>query len=529
MTVNSMSFFIFFLGMALVYYLPFLKKYQWMILLAASCLFYYFAGAETFLYLILATAATHCAALALDRLNLRQEAWNAEQKEHCTKEEAERFKAGIKAGKRRILVLDAMVTVGILAFVKYGDFIVENVNRIPGVEAGLGLTPLNLIVPLGISYYTLQSIGYVMDVSKGKVRAEKNILKTSLFLVYFPQITQGPIGRFPQLAPQLFGSHAFCWRDFSFGFQRVLWGFFKKTVISERMSPFVDEIFLDYGQYGGFTLLLGCIYFSVQAYMDFSAYMDIVAGFSQVLGIHLEENFRRPFFSQSLAEYWRRWHISLSSWFRDYVFYPLSLSSRAVKLSRLGRKFLPAKIAKLVPSVYAMLFVWFATGLWHDASWRYICWGVANGVIMISSLCLSDVFQGWKDRLHITEKNPAWNMVRIVRTFLLISLLKVFPAAMDLGGTVGILKKIFTDFHLSFSYQAWFPGLEVSHLAYILFGLLLCLLISIWQERKGSVREGLETKPFVLRWCLYAVVLCAILSIGALGSDLSGGFEYAQY
>ncbi len=524
MTINSMSFLLFFLGTAVVYYLPFLKKYQWAVLLAASYLFYFFTGTDNFIYILITTITTHFSALALSRKNQQLK----EYKERCKKEEAAEYKERIKREKKRIIFFDVVINIGILIFVKYSNFFIFNINRILNAERGIELKALNILVPLGISYYTLQSIGYVLDVSKGKTKAEANLLKTALFVSYFPQITQGPIGRFEKLAPRLFRSHKPAWQNLSFGCQRILWGFFKKTVIADRMNPFVDEIFLNFQQYSGFTLFLGCMYFSIQAYVDFSAYMDIAAGYSQILGIKLEENFMRPFLSQSLAEYWRRWHITLSSWFRDYLFYPLSISKPAVKLSRMGRKYLPARLAKLVPSIYAMFVVWFATGFWHDASWRYILWGVANGIIMISSMCLSGKFQTWKEKLHIRDENRLWRLFRRLRTFFLISLLKVFPAADSTGNSLKILKHIVTDFQISFSYQAWFPGLIKNYLAYILFGLLLFFAVSIRQE-KEPVRNYLAKKSFALRWCLYLIILCSVLGFGVLGTGISGGFEYAQY
>lgn len=528
MTINTISFFVFFLVTAAVYYLPFLKKYQWAVLLAASYLFYFFTGTDNFLYILVTTLSTYFFALALDEKNKQQEKWLKEHKGKCQKEEVAAYKDKIKLEKNRMIFFDTALNIGILIFVKYSNFFIFNINRIVSRENSMELKALNILVPLGISYYTLQSIGYVMDVSKGKTKAETNLFKTALFISYFPQITQGPIGRFEKLAPQLFSAHSFTWQNLSFGCQRILWGFFKKTVIADRMNLFVDEIFLNYEQYSGFTLFLGCIYFSVQAYVDFSAYMDIAAGYSRILGIDLEENFKRPFFSQSLAEYWRRWHITLSSWFRDYLFYPLSLSTPAVKLSRLGRKYLPASIAKLVPSVYAMFIVWFATGFWHGASWRYILWGVANGIIMISSMCLSGKFRIWKEKLHIREENKLWQIFRTVRTFLLISLLKIFPAASSTGNSLNILKRIIMDFRIDFSYQTWFPGLIKNYLVYIVFGLILFFAVSIRQE-KEPVRNYLAQKSFAYRWCFYLVALCAILCFGVLGTELSGGFEYAQY
>lgn len=526
MTVNSLSFLMFFVLVAIVYYLPLMRKIQWIILLIASYIFYLSFGVRSIIWLLLTTLVTYGTARWLDAL--RRKLDSIEEQGIVKHEEVKAYKEQNKKKRNRVVLLHVIINVGILILLKYSDFLISNLNLALGQFHLSQLPTLSLIVPLGISYYTLQSIGYVVDVSKGKVTCEKNLWKTALFLSFFPQMTQGPIGRFGQLAGQLFSPHAFSYHNLSYGCQRLLWGLFKKTVIADRMNPLVDRILLNYQDYSGMTLFLGCIYMSIQAYADFSGYMDIIAGFSEILGIHVEENFKRPFFSKSLAEYWRRWHITLSSWFRDYVFYPLSLSKTAVKLGRKGRKILPVRIAKLIPSVYALCIVWFATGLWHDASWKYILWGVCNGVVLIASTCLVPQYQAIKKRLHINDRGKGWQMFSIGRTFLLVSFLKVFPGAASTDSALKIIGKIFTEFHPSLSYAAWFPGMTGSELVYILFGLLLFFAVSCIQEQR-MVRDWLAPKPVVLRWAIYLVLLCSILSFGVLVTDVAGGFEYAQY
>ena len=526
MTVNSLSFLIFFVLVAIVYFLPFLKKYQWIVLLAASYLFFLSFGVRPVIYILITTVTTYLAARKLGRL--REEQISPKERENMNSEDIRRWKDKNKKKRNHVILAHVLINVGLLILLKYGNFFISNMNKVLE-QTSIGLLPsLSLVVPLGISYYTLQSIGYVVDVSKGKVRCEKNIGKTALFLSYFPQMTQGPIGRFGQLGKQLFSQHAFSYRNLSFGCQRILWGFFKKTVIADRLKPLVDEILINYQSYSGMTLFLGCVYMSIQAYADFSGYMDIIAGFSEILGIHVEENFKRPFFSKSLAEYWRRWHITLSSWFRDYLFYPLSLSKTAVKLGRNGKKVLPVRIAKLIPSVYALCIVWFTTGFWHAASWRYILWGVCNGVVLIASTCLTPQYQAVKKGLHIREGSRWWQLVCMARTFLLVSFLKVFPGAESTGDALGIIKRIFCRFSPQLSYEAWFPGMAKSGLAYILFGLILFFAVSCIQEHR-QVRDWLSARPFAVRWALYLMLLCSVLSFGILVTDVSGGFEYAQY
>lgn len=528
MTINSTSFLVFFCVLMLIYFLQFMKRFQWAILLVASVVFYALAGSNNFLYIILATIATYVGTNLLDKKNKEQAEYITANKRILPKSEIKEYKEKKKQEKHTIQVWTIAAVLAILVIVKYGKFISGNVDRLfPALQVSK-YSIFHLLVPLGISYYTLMAIGYILDVSKGKVESEKNILKVFLFLIYFPQITQGPIGRFTDMAPALFGSHEFSYARFRSGCQLLLWGFFKKMLIADNMKPMVDYIFEHAEEGSGFTLFLGCMYFAIQLYGDFSGYTDIVRGLSHILGIDIMENFQRPFFSTSLAEYWRRWHISLSSWFRDYMFYPVSLSQMAVKINRFGKKFLPQRVSKLVPSLVAMFVVWFATGLWHDASWRYILWGVANGVIMISSMLLEPQFKWIKGKLHIKDENCIFRAFQMVRTFLIISLLKVFPQAPSTRESLGFIKKILFDFQIEFTRKAWIPQMSLCNLGVISVGLLIFFYVS-WHNEHDSMKEGIDKRPFVVRWLVYLFLLLMILSFGVFGTEMTGGFEYAQY
>ena len=525
MTVNSLSFLVFFGVAALIYYL--LPKYQWFLLLLTSLIFYALAGTRNFVWLILTCVSTYVGTRVMEQMDETLANRFSTDLKDAALAEKKAEKAKTKQSKKKILALLLVFNIGILVLLKYCDFFIVNANRILGLLGIPEMNQLGLVAPLGISYYTLQSMGYVLDVYKGKCKPERNILKTSLFICFFPQMTQGPIGRFPDLAPQLFSRHRFSYDSLSLGLTRVLWGFFKKCVIADRMKPMVDAIFSSQ-KVSGMTLFLGCIYMTVQMYADFSGYVDIVAGFSEVLGIHLTENFKRPFFSTSLAEYWRRWHISLSSWFRDYVFYPLSISKPAVNFGKWGKKHFGVRIGKIFPSMYALFIVWFSTGLWHDSSWRYILWGVANGIIIIGAMWLEPAFDRCKAFFHIKQESKGWHRFRVVRTFLLVSLLKVFPGPSSTSGTLSAIKKIFTDFRPSLSYDAWFPKLEPQHLIFVIFGLAIFWCVSVIQE-KHPVRPWLFSKPFLVRWACYLTLLGSILIMGAFSISMAGGFAYAQF
>lgn len=487
MVVNSLAFLAFVALAAILYYVvP--KKFQYIFLLIASYSFYMLAGVGNIGCLLLATVVTWAVTCSL---------------------EAGRQKRS-KKGQKAILVIGIVVVLSILLCSKMGSF----------------------IAPLGVSYFSLQAIGYMLDAHKGRVKPEKNILKAALFMGYFPQITQGPIGRFKELSPQLYEERKFNYDNLRYGCQRILIGFFKKTVIADRLNPLVKDIFSNYAELSGFTIVLGCIYMTFQLYADFAAYSDIVCGVSRIFGIRLRENFTTPFFSTSFPAYWRCWHISLSSWFRDYVFYPLSISKTATKLGKWTRKRLPKSIAKLTPIVFATAFVWLGTGLWHEISVQYLIWGLANGGVMIVSLYLEPLFVKCKEKLHLKDENKAFHCFRILRTFAIVALLKVFPAASSPSQSFVMIGKIFTDFSFTLSREAIIPGWYISSLLITLFGLAVFFVISLLEYRSKGIDNLLErfsNRNVFVRWAVYMVLFVGVLWFGEFGSDLVGGFEYAQY
>lgn len=529
MTVNSFGFLVCFAISVVIYYLIG-KKYRWMVLLGTSLLFYHLMGVDNFAYVLITCATLFIVTGKMHKIEEEGNAWLKEHKAELNREEKKAYKAKVKDHKRHWLVWGVLVTnLGILLVLKYGNFFIDNVNQIMGRFGVESINHLGIMAPLGISFYTLQSIGYALEVYKGKVEPERNPLKVLLFVTYYPQMTQGPIGRYPDLAPQLFEGHDFSYHNLSYGCQRILWGLFKKAVIADNLKLLTATIFGAIDTSSGFTLLVGCAFYVIHAYADFSGYTDIVLGVSQIYGIDMMENFERPLFADSLADYWRRWHLSLSSWFRDYVFYPASISKPATKFGKMGKKMVSARIRKLFPVVFALSIVWFCTGFWHDASWRYILWGVSNGVVLISAIILEPQFKWMKDKLHINDKAWWYKAFCILRTFAIVALLKVFPAAANTGESLLIVKRIFTEFNMQLTRSAIFPGMKTYKLVYIAFGLMLFLIVSVIQEWKMPMRDYLAAKPFVVRWFVYFMLIAGILAMGAFGSSVVGGFEYAQF
>ena len=302
-------------GVILYYLVP--KKLQWVVLLLASMVFYLAGGVKSAVWLVLVAAVTWLTGLLLARQNARP----APDKQ---------TKAAVRHVKKCICAVCAVLCFGLLYLMKYWNF---TASALPSA-LGDKLPRWDFVVPMGLSYFIFQAVGYVIDVYRGKTDAQKNPLRYGLFVSFFPQMVQGPISRYDQLAPQLTAERSLDWRDLKFGIQLCLWGYFKKLVIADRAAVLVNTVIKDNCPYGGAVIASGILFYCIQLYCDFSGGIDITRGVARLFGIDMAENFRRPIFATSLTDYWRRWHITLGAWMRDYVFYPISLSRGFGKLSR---------------------------------------------------------------------------------------------------------------------------------------------------------------------------------------------------
>lgn len=517
MSITSGSFLLFALALTVLYFLvP--KHGQWMLLLLASAGFYCAAGLQYGAYILFTALSTYCGARWIGRLAAQQQAYLKANKEQLSREEKKAYKAGNKARRKAVMIAALLLNFGLLAVFKYGDFVLTQLNRAAALlGSGPVHGPLGLIAPLGISFYTFQSMGYLVDVYWEKCAPEKNIARMLLFVSFFPQIIQGPISNFSQLAPQLYAPHSFSAARLGSGLQRMLWGFFKKLVIADTLAPYVQAVFANYTEYSGVAVLVGAFLYSAQIYADFSGYMDIVCGLCEIWGIQLAENFQRPYFSKSIAEYWRRWHITLGEWFKTYLYYPVAVSHFARNAGKRWQKRFGGSVGKTIPATVALLIVWLTTGLWHGASWAYIAWGGVNGAFIIFSLWMEPVYLRWKQALHIQEDRWLWRAFQTLRTFCLVTVIKVLPEVGGLRRGLGLWKQVVTNWHLPETWQALFPYADTwINLAVIGGGLVLMLAASLLQ-RKQPVRAFLMEKPMVLRYTIYFVLLGAILLFGCYG------------
>ncbi len=522
MSFISFSFLAFFAVLFCLYYvIP--RRFQWMLLLLGSYVFYLFGGVQYIGYILVTTLSTYLLARRLGTLHASQDAYLAAHKKELDREAKKAYKAGVKRRMWKWLLLGLFLNFGILAVIKYLDFGIQNLNAILGLFGAGQLGLFRFALPLGISFYTFQSMGYLIDVYRGKTQAEKNLGKFALFVSFFPQILQGPISRFDQLAPTLFAEHAFDSRNVSFGLQRMLWGFFKKVVIADRVAVAVQAIVTtrtDAGDpaYTGLFVLLGLVLYAIQIYGDFTGGIDITIGMAQMLGVKLPENFERPYFSKSIAEYWRRWHMTLGEWFKDYLFYPLSICRPMMKLANFSRRKFGDKIGKRVTVYISTLAVWFTTGLWHGAAWNFVVWGLLNGVIILISYELEPLYRRFHAKFHV-EKHFAYRLFQVGRTFLLMGALRMLDVYHDVGLTFRMLGSIFTAPNFAALGDAALLeglGLTAGDVAVVALGVVVMLAVSL-AGRRGSVRVRLAARPFVLRYCLFFLLTLVILVFGAYG------------
>ena len=472
------------------------KQYQWCWLLVFSYIYYLAAGPRYVIFLLFSTVITYVGGL------------RAEQ--------------GSKAAVPVVLLLDF----GALAIIKYTNFVLGTFAGIAGIE----FHEFDILLPLGISFYTFQTAGYLLDVYWKRCKAEHNFLHFALFVSFFPQIMQGPISRYGQLAEQLCAQHTFDIRRIESGLYRIAWGFFKKMVIADNAALYVSAIFDNYMTLRGYGVL-GVLMYSAQLYADFSGGIDIVIGIAECLDITLAENFRQPFFATSIGDFWHRWHITLGTWMKDYVFYPVSLSRWMGNFGKWCRKRFGKNIGRAMPICVGNIIVFLVVGVWHGPAWHYIIYGLYNGLIIGISGLLTKNFRSWKKALKINDKSAGFKLFQIVRTFVLVNI----SWYLDCAGSVGQAFMMFKDSILRFrifgdiidTYYTWSGSQEVT-MACIVFGCIVVFIHSLMKERGVDVRAALLDRPIPVRCVVLFLLLASLVLIG--NQPLSqGGFIYANF
>ena len=487
------------------------------VLLAFSYLFFWLLSRELIIYLLGTTVFVHCTGIWLEWLKSEQKA----ELLTADRSEKKRIKSIYQKRSRHVLTFGILMLLGTLAYLKYYNFFASNVNGIFGGILPFTIEQKNILMPVGISFYTLQAIGYMADVYWGKIRAEENMEKTALFLAFFPQIMEGPICRYQDTCDTLYEGRPLQMNNLTDGYIRIFWGLFKKTVIADRLAIGVDAIFGNYASYSGSMIVFAAVAYTIQLYMEFSGCMDIIIGSGQLFGVKLPENFRQPFSAQSAAEFWRRWHITLGTWFKTYIFYPVSMSSPVKKWNQYGRKHFGKYITMLGTSAIALFPVWMCNGLWHGARWSYIFYGMYYFSLILVGIAVEPVRDRILKILHIGPDFQGLKYMRIAKTWVIIFVGELFFRADGLRAGLHMFRSIFRNFQLSNLWDGSLLNLGMSRadLFAVMAGCIVVAIVGSAKERGIRVRNSLEKKPVFIRWSIYYALILAVIVIAAYGDD----------
>lgn len=526
MLINSIEFIIFLSVLVIVYKLM-LKKLKWIVLLIASYVFFALNSGKYTIFIMLSTLSIYITALKIDKIGNKI---SEKVKSIENKEEKKRLKNEAKKKKKIVLAIGILINIAMLVVLKYSGFIIGELNNLFKVN----IPAFKFLLPLGISYYTLQAISYIVDVYRGKIKAEKNFGKVALFLAYFPQLIEGPIGRFDRLADQLYKPNEITYKTITYGSQLMLWGYFKKMVIADRVAMYVNYVFENYTEYTFLIIILAIVGYTLQIYAEFSGGIDIVRGASQIFGIELDKNFERPFFAKSIDEFWRRWNITLGAWLKEYIFYPVSLSKVSLKITGISNKYFKKSNFSKVSAVALSLFcVWLGNGIWHGAGWKYIVYGLYYYSIMM----LGKIFAPLGDKLikvfKIKTDVFSYKLWQILRTTGFVCIGMLIFRADNLKVAFNMFKSIFKVNHLEriFNGEAFLlGGIKVQDIIILIVSSLIMLYISIKQEKGIKIRETLAKQNILFRWIILYGVIFSIIIFGIYGegynvqSFIYGGF-----
>lgn len=485
MLFNSIDFLVFFPLVVLLYFvIPF--KARNLFLLIASYFFYMCWTPKYAILIAISTLITYITGMLIS-------------KSKTTK------------GAKAWVAVSFASNLSILVFYKYFDFILNNLNA---VLSRVGFTaiesPFSVLLPVGISFYTFQALSYTMDVYRKEIPPEKNLIQYALFVSFFPQLVAGPIERSKNLLSQMHEKHTFNYNRMKHGLLVMLWGYFLKLVISDRAAILVNTVFNNFEIYEGFEIILAAVLFAIQIYCDFGGYSCIAIGAAEVMGFRLMENFNTPYFSESVTEFWRRWHISLSTWFRDYLYIPLGGNRKGT-----FRKYVNLMIVFLV------------SGLWHGASWNFVVWGGLNGLYQVIEGMTKKSRDKLSEKLHIDREKFSSKLFRMFTTFCLIDFAWIFFRADGARNALKMIRRIFLEFNpwIFFSDRMFQLGLDVKDFSVLMFSLLILIAVGICKYNGVHITKLLEKQGKIFRWLVYLGAVFFVLIYGIYGP----GYDASQF
>lgn len=499
--------------LAVICYSIFPQKARRWVLLLFSYLFFYTVSGSLIIYLLVATLLTYLSGIWLDKVkNDGKQELKAADKEH-----KKLLKEKTRKKQIRIIVLAAVLLIGILAVLKYSPFAVTNINTLFRLlHLPYEMQIPEVLVPIGISFYTLQALAYLFDVYRQKMPADRNLLRIALFMSFFPQIMEGPICRYSDTTESLWQADGIKWDRFIKGSQRIAFGIMKKLLVADRLNRMLKYVFFNFDTLDGSVIALGAASYTLQLYMDFSGTMDVVIGSAEIFGVKLPENFRRPFFSRTISEFWQRWHITLGTWFRDYIFYPVSMAKSVTKLTlRVGKR-LGRHAGSIIAGGIALFCVWICNGIWHGAGWQFIFFGMYHFVLIFCGNIIQPVVIKTAQELKIDRESLGYRIVQTVRTGILVCIGEMFFRAHGLRDGLGMFRRLVTDFHPS-ALRSGIPGMDQRDWMVIGAFVIFLFIIGIIQERGVIIREEINSKSLWLRLTIYCVFIMIIIVFGAYG------------
>jgi D-alanyl-lipoteichoic acid acyltransferase DltB (MBOAT superfamily) len=527
----SLQFFLFLIGLLAVYYAVgrLAHKSQWIVLLVGSLAFYcLMGGASTLIYAVAVALITWGAGLGLDRLH---QADKAARKQAKGRDAKKAIKQAFTRKRRVVLVLALAACIGILGYFKYWNVLLFYASRAEST------TSLGILLPLGISFYIFQSLGYLIDSYNAKYPPQRNFARHLLFVTYFPQIIQGPINRHTALDPQLFEAHHADGDHIERGLLRLGFGMLKKIAVANVLSDVVDTVFVQAAgpQIPGSLAIFGVVVYSIQMYADFSGGIDIVEGVSELFGIEMDQNFRQPYFSVSLADFWRRWHMSLGAWMRDYVFYPLAVTSPSRNFGKWAGRHLGKHAGRTLPACVANVIVFLLVGLWHGAELHYVAWGLYNGVIVaVSDLC-APLFNKLAEVTHVRRESAGFRLFAIARTFAVVCVGRFFDCFARTSDSFFAIRNIVTGTGYGplrdslVAYGATYAD-ELGFPVPVWAALAIIFAVDVLYERGTDVRAAVLGWRLPVRVAVYVTIILVVAAGAAYDTTGGGGgFLYANF
>ncbi len=481
MLFNSISFLAFFTLLVIIYFtIP--HKYRLWLLIGASIYFYYSFIPIYLLLVLYVIVVNYLSGIFIDR--------------------------GQGKVRKLLLTLSIILNLSVLFYFKYFNFFVNSLDGFAKlIHWNYSLATLAIILPIGISFFTFQGLGYVIDVYRGTIKPEKNFFVFSLFKLYFPQLIAGPIERAKNLIPQFGIEQKFDYKRVTDGLKLMVWGLFKKVVIADRLVSVVNVVYGNPQVYAGSPTILATFFFAFQIYCDFSGYSDMAIGMSQVLGIKIMDNFNRPYSAKSIPEFWRRWHISLSTWFRDYVYYPLGGNKRGIM-----RMYL------------AIVIVFLVSGLWHGANWTFVVWGGLHAVYMISSISTQNIRNKFYSKIKLDKYPKVHKIMKLLIVFMLVGISWIFFRASTISNAWFMLTHLFTN--LNFNVFAMNLKVSKANLILSFFFIFVMEAVHFVQSHQGIRSQFLVKLPVYVRWVIYLFLILSILLFGVFGEVY---FIYFQF